>query len=89
MVKMKTGLSFDNPVYKIDENQLEHYDVYGLCSLRAIFNRELHFLILLQAAIAIHLNRREVDEHVLSTIMSNKSVALRGVEPFNGSMNTF
>src|SRR5512143_936274 len=67
---------------------LDGYYVCSLQSLRALFNREFNFLIFLQAAVAVHLDCRVVDKHIIAIFASEKAVAFRRVEPFYGSNNS-
>jgi len=61
----------------------------GLLAFGSFFNRELHLLILLQAAVAIHLDSGEMDEYIAAVLSADKTVTLTGIEPLNSSTNTF
>src|SRR2546429_36300 len=60
---------------------------YVLCflALLARSHLELDALALLEVAVAIHLNRGVVNEHVGACFSGNEAVALLAVEPLHGS----
>src|ERR1017187_1072458 len=57
----------------------------------AIALRDLEFdpLSLLEGAVAIRLDSREVDEHVPTTVDRDEAVALVRVEPFDGALSHY
>src|ERR1700759_4351596 len=65
----------------------DHDHLVGLRAPVALRDLELDPLSLFQAAVAIRLNRREVDEHVLATVYSNEAVSLVRVEPLDGALS--
>lgn len=75
-------------MYLVVVISLDGYYVGSLQSLRALFNREFNFLIFLKAAVAVHLDGRVVDKHIIAIFASEKAVAFRRVEPFYGSNNS-
>jgi hypothetical protein len=66
--------------------QLGH--IGRLESLRAPDDFELDGRTFLKATITVSLDRRKVDEDVLSTLPLDETIPLAGVEPFNGSLLT-
>src|SRR5271165_1144292 len=70
----------DCPGSQIREN-LRQLDVFGLQSLGAGDHLELHGLAFLQAAEALGLNRRVMDEHVVSVLPADETKALSVVKP--------
>src|SRR6185312_17475073 len=61
-------------------------DVRGLGTLRALDDLELHTLTLGQRLVAVHRDRREVDEHVVSTLTLDEPVTLLVREPLDGAL---
>src|SRR3954447_60430 len=60
-------------------------DVLGLLPLLARHDVELDALALLQGPVAISLDRREVDEHVVTLLAGDEPVALLSVEEFHST----
>src|SRR5207302_6648633 len=61
-------------------------DVRRLRALGALGDLELHLLTLCEAAEALHLDGRVVDEHVLAaSVGSDEAIAFRIVEPLHGT----
>src|SRR5215208_5161533 len=58
-------------------------DVGGVQPLLTSPDLELDFLPFREGLEAVHLNRREVDEHVLATLLLNEAVALGIIEPLH------
>src|SRR3989441_13304887 len=58
-------------------------DVLRLQTLRPLRDLELHVVALGEAAEALGLDRREVDEHVWTRLLRDKAKALRVVEPLH------
>jgi hypothetical protein len=56
-----------------------------LQSFGAFLDGKLNFLLSFQLAIAVRLDRGEVDEHIFTTITTNEALALSGIEPLDGS----
>src|ERR1043165_3420113 len=54
--------------------------------LRALPNLERHFLALGQRLVAVHADRREVDEDVVPALALNEAIALLVREPFHGAL---
>src|SRR5690348_16807634 len=65
---------------------LDGLDVRGLRALRALHNLERHFLALGQRLVAVHADRREVDEDVVAALALDEAVALLVREPFHGAL---
>ena len=63
-------------------------DVLGLWSLGAVHDCELHLVALVQRAVTIGLNGGIVDEDVLATLMRDKAIAFRRIEPLDRAVNT-
>src|ERR1700761_3601216 len=61
-------------------------DVLGLQAFGTTLYLELHLRALLERPITVHLNGREVHEHIIAVRALNEAIALRGVKPFH---NTF
>src|SRR5262249_52736150 len=61
-------------------------DVRGLGTLRALDDLELHPLTLRQRLVAVHRDRREVDEHVVATLPLDEPVPLLVREPLDGAL---
>jgi len=60
-------------------------DVCRLKALGALEQVKLHGLTLVQSAVAVLLNRREVHEHIFSRRALDESISLRPVEPLHCS----
>src|SRR5438445_11769660 len=58
-------------------------DVLRLQPLRPLRHLELHVVALGEAAEALGLDRREVDEHIRTRLLRDKAKALRVVKPLN------
>jgi hypothetical protein len=65
-----------------------HNDVTGLQSLWAALDRELDALPFVQRAVTLALDRGEVDENIFAPFARNESIALRGIEPLDGSLDS-
>src|SRR5689334_889158 len=61
-------------------------DVLSLEPFRTPFYLELHLGALLQGPVAGHLDRREVNKHILAAGPLDKSIALGGVKPFDDTL---
>src|SRR5580698_1918816 len=59
------------------------HDILGLQSLGAPLHLELHLRTFFQSAISIHLDRREVNEHIIAVRALDEAIALGGVKPFH------
>src|SRR2546423_14906453 len=57
-----------------------------LRALLALRDFELDALPVLERLVAVHLDRREVDEHVLPPVDRDEAVALLAVEPLHGAL---
>lgn len=69
---------------------LDGGDPHSLQALRARLYGKLDTLALFEAAIAVELDLRLVDEDVLGTVgTGDEAVALGSVEPFDGSLFSF
>src|SRR5215204_1565828 len=62
-------------------------DVRRLGALGALDDLELHALTFGQRLVAVHRDRREVDEYVLSTLTFDEPVPLLVREPLNGALS--
>jgi len=60
--------------------------VLSLQTFGSAFDFELNLRTFLESPVAIHLDRRKMDEHIVAVRALDKSVALCGVKPFH---NTF
>jgi len=60
---------------------LRRLHIFGLPPLGALYHIELHLLAFLQTAEAARLNRREVYEHILAALATDKPIALGIVKP--------
>lgn len=67
---------------------LQLNDVCRLESLRSPYDFELDGRTFLKATITVSLDRRKVDEDVLTTLPLDETIPLAGVEPLNGSLLT-
>src|SRR5262249_53322355 len=65
---------------------LERLDVGSLEALGAAHDFELNGLTVVQGLIAIHHDRGEMDENVLSGLALDEAEALAGVKPLHGSL---
>src|SRR4051794_23453371 len=66
---------------------LERTDVLRLRALLALGDVELHPLVLVQAAVAVCLDRRVVDEDVsAATVRGDEAEALFAVEPLHAAL---
>lgn len=61
-------------------------DVLRLETLRSSLHFELDLRALLERAISVHLDRREMHENVIAVGTLDKAIALSGIKPFH---NTF
>src|SRR2546427_4793936 len=68
-------------------DRLHANDVRGVQPFLAGFHFELHDLALSERLEAVHLNRGEVDEHVLAALLFNEAVALGVIEPLHLSLS--
>src|SRR5207344_3548447 len=68
-------------------NLRDHDYLVGLRAPVALRDLELDPLSLFEGAVAIRLDRREMDENVLATVDGNKAVSLVRVEPFDGALS--
>src|SRR5580698_11195811 len=59
------------------------HDILSLQSLGAPLHLELHLRTFFQSAISIHLDRREVNEHIIAVRALDEAIALGGVKPFH------
>src|SRR5439155_22630982 len=60
--------------------------VRGLGALRPLDHLELHALAFGQRLVALHRDRREVDEHVVATLTLDEAVALLVRKPLHGAL---
>src|SRR3954469_18238259 len=65
---------------------VDDLDAVGLGTLRTLDDLELHPLVLVEGPIALGLDRRVVDEHVLAVVHGDEAVALLVVEPLHGAL---
>jgi hypothetical protein len=65
---------------------LELNNICRLESFGAFDHLELDRGTFLQAAVTVSLDRRKVDEHILTTLPLDKTIAFAGVEPLYGSL---
>jgi hypothetical protein len=65
---------------------LERLNVGSLQALGAADNLEFNGLSLIERAIAVRLNRGEMDEYVLTRLALNKTKSLAGVKPLHCSL---
>src|SRR6185312_929320 len=68
-------------------NLRDHDHLVGLRAPVALRDLELDPLSLFEGAVAIRLDRREMDENVLATVDGDKAVSLVRVEPFDGALS--
>src|SRR5215813_4845515 len=61
-------------------------DLLRLRALLALRDLKLHALTVFQRLVAVHLDRGEVDEHVLPPVDRDETVALLAVEPLDGAL---
>src|SRR6267378_2326924 len=66
-----------------DQPRSDLADVLRLQALGTLSDLELHRIALGEAAEALSLDRREVDEHVRTRLLRDKAKALRVVEPLH------
>src|SRR5262252_6519576 len=62
---------------------LDDTDLLGLWALLALGDLELDPCPVIEGLVAVHVDRGEVDEHVLPTVDRDKAVALLAVEPLD------
>jgi hypothetical protein len=60
--------------------------ILGLQTLRAPLHLELHLRTFVQSPVTVHLDRGEVNKHVIAVGALDEAIALGGVKPFH---NTF
>ena len=68
------------------EDRLAGGDVFGLEAFRPLLNLELHHLPLGQRLVAIHLNRGEMNENVLSRLALDEPIPLCCVKPLHNTL---
>src|ERR1700704_2918930 len=68
-------------------NLRDHDYLVGLRAPVALGDLELDPLTLFEGAVAIRLDRREVDEYVLATVDGDEAVSLVRVEPLDGALS--
>src|SRR3984957_20782538 len=61
-------------------DRLEPGNVLRLKAFRAFLNFKFHCLTFIQGLVTVHLNRREVDENVLSGLPLDEAIPLRSIE---------
>src|SRR6185369_8333514 len=61
-------------------------DLLSLRALLALRDLELDALSVFQRLVAVHLDRGEVDENVLSAVDRDEAIALLAVEPLDGAL---
>src|SRR5207253_2693667 len=61
-------------------------DRVGLGALRSLHHLELDALVLIEGLVAVGLDGRVVDEHVLATVLGDEAVALLVVEPLHDTL---
>jgi hypothetical protein len=61
-------------------------NVLSLQALGPAFHLELYLRTFLERAVSVHLDRREVHEHIIAVRALDETIALCGVKPFH---NTF
>src|SRR5207253_8464860 len=64
----------------------DHSDVLRFLTLLAGGHIELDALTLIQGLIAVALNIREMDEHIIALLAGDKAVTLVGVEELDGAL---
>ena len=72
-----------------NDDLLDGSDVGGLQAFGTLLDRKLNFLILLQAFVSFHFDGGKMDEYILATFAADKAKALGGIEPFDGTDETF
>src|SRR5258708_6200141 len=60
--------------------------ILGLQALGTLFDFELHLGPFLEGPVSGHLDRGEVDKHILAAGPLDESIALGGVKPFHGTL---
>jgi hypothetical protein len=61
-------------------------DVFSLKALGSLLDLELDQLTFVKRFVSIHLDRREVDEDVVSRLALDKSKSLRRIEPLHHTL---
>lgn len=61
-------------------------DVFGLQTLSTLSHRKLNGLSFFECAIAVRLDRREMDEYIFARLPLDESVSLGGVEPLYSTL---
>src|SRR5262249_48819568 len=79
----RPGVRITGPV----KGALDAHDVGGVEPLVALLHFELHHLTLGQGLEAVHLNRREMHEHVFAAFLLNEAVPLCVIEPLHLSLD--
>src|SRR5439155_22514078 len=82
----KRRAPFRRPFVRVPKGSLDCLDVRGLGALGPLYDLELHALALGQRLVAVHRDRREVDEDVLATLTLDEPVALLIREPLHGAL---
>src|SRR5271167_2997463 len=65
---------------------LDASDVFGLESLRTLHHFELDSLTLVEALVALALDRREMYEYILAGLTADKAIALCCIKPLDGTV---
>ena len=61
-------------------------NVFGLQTLGTLLYLEFHFRALFKRAVARHLNRGKVHEHILAAGALDEAIAFGGVKPFHNTL---
>src|SRR6267143_5262855 len=67
--------------------RLDAHDVRGVEPLVPLLHFELHHLTFGERLEAVHLNRREMHEHVFATFLLNEAVSFGVIEPLHLSLD--
>src|SRR5271167_2960682 len=64
---------------------LDRCDVFGLKTLRSLYHVKLHGCALVEALVALALDRGEMYEYILAGLTADKAIALCCVKPLHGT----
>jgi hypothetical protein len=76
-------------IFNVGFSNLDWGDFSSLNSLGTFFDDKFNILTLIKPTVAIHLDRAEVHKYILAILSTYKTITLAGIEPLDGSDNTF
>ncbi len=78
-----------SPVVCVRPELFQRTHIGRLRAFGALLDGKFDFLVGFEPFVAIHLNRREVDEDIFAAFMADEAVAFGGIEPLDRSDDAF